>query len=191
MPGTYATISLPVDSLTSTHFRFAELGFLGFLMRTLRMTPFANGFPSRGWRSGRTLWWGPVRCIWFKLAMLRWASDVKAARDQKNIKIRISCGKFLSERHNNCKFNWNDQHSIILAENCQKQWSNMTDFHVKSFSPFLSSLSVRKDRDREQEEQNGSQLHILTTSFLFSCALHWKLLFSIFRVISTMKLRDW
>lgn len=47
----YATISFPVESRTRTHFRFAELGFFGFLTRVFNTTPLAKGFPSRGFKN--------------------------------------------------------------------------------------------------------------------------------------------
>lgn len=77
IPGIYATISLPFDSRTNTHFLLAELGFFGFLISVFRTTPFANGLPFRGFLDGRFFMWGPVRCIWFK----------EASRAIKNITI--------------------------------------------------------------------------------------------------------
>merc|ERR1719422_1000178 len=51
--GTKDVISLPDDSLTSTHFLFALLGFFGFLMTVLMTTALANGVPFlRGFLSG-------------------------------------------------------------------------------------------------------------------------------------------
>lgn len=64
-PGTYATISLPVDRRTNTHLRLAEFGFLGFLMSVFRTTPLACGLFTRGFLFGRIFLMGPVLCIWF------------------------------------------------------------------------------------------------------------------------------
>ncbi|KRY37358.1 hypothetical protein T01_1559 [Trichinella spiralis] len=42
-PGIQATVSLPLVSRTSTHFRFAEFGFFGFLINTFKTTPLICG----------------------------------------------------------------------------------------------------------------------------------------------------
>lgn len=61
-PGIKATISLPVDKRTITHFRFAELGFFGFRITVCMTTPFANGFPSKGFFFFLYFLYGPNRC---------------------------------------------------------------------------------------------------------------------------------
>ena len=41
--GIYAVITLPLLSFNRAHFRFPELGFFGFRVKTLRHTPFLCG----------------------------------------------------------------------------------------------------------------------------------------------------
>lgn len=42
-PGIYAVITFPLLSFSSAHFRFPELGFFGFRVKTLMQTPFLWG----------------------------------------------------------------------------------------------------------------------------------------------------
>ena len=69
-PGIHAVTSLPVLNLIRTHFRFAEFGFLGFLMITLRTIPFSCGRPSMAFFCLMSLlFFGGPLCILCKLAM--------------------------------------------------------------------------------------------------------------------------
>ncbi len=65
-PGIYAITSIPFVRRTLATFRWAELGFFGLTVYTLRQTPFRIGQPSRA--GERTLscvrgWWRP-RMSW-------------------------------------------------------------------------------------------------------------------------------
>lgn len=78
-PGTYAVTSLPLLNRTRTHFRFAEFGFLGFLIRVLKTTPRRNGRQSSGPGLGGGLLKAPRLCIWFSVDMhLTWFNIVPA-----------------------------------------------------------------------------------------------------------------
>jgi hypothetical protein len=61
-PGTCATYSFPPGSLTRTHRRLAELGFLGFLMMVFKTTPLAKGFPDSG-NLRPCVTFGKLRCV--------------------------------------------------------------------------------------------------------------------------------
>jgi hypothetical protein len=60
---------LPLLSLTLAVFRCPELGFLGFVMPTLRQTPFISGRPTIAGLRERRFFWGlrhPLR-TWLRV----------------------------------------------------------------------------------------------------------------------------
>jgi len=55
IPGTYATMSLPVLSHTNTNFLFPQFRYFDFLMTVFSTTHLANGLPARAFRGDRFL----------------------------------------------------------------------------------------------------------------------------------------
>ena len=95
--------SLPFVKRNKTHFRFAELGFFGFLMRVLSTIPRSCGFPSKcPFFLGFAFGLGPDLCMAAREAMLLQHRLVLLSIDSENkclglVTMDEKCLTWLSE----------------------------------------------------------------------------------------------